>query len=139
MRSFRLKSRGRLIAATVLLQAAVIGLGWLASLHLVRSDVAAKAHDRMMDETVRAVERFNAELSRAAPGLVEYRGAGWDSVQSLVEGYKMPKGALLFLLDQHGRVVCHPDLRGAPNLRNHTRHRLGDAEPQRAWRPALGS
>ncbi len=49
---------------------------------------------------------------------MEFRGPGWDAAQSLVESYKMPKGAMLFLLDQHGRVVCHPDLRRAPNLRN---------------------
>ena len=118
IRAFRLRSRASLIAATVLLQAAVIGLGWLASLHLVRSDVASKAHDRMMDETTRAVESLNMELSRSASAPVEFQGPGWDAVQSLVESYKMPKGAMLFLLDQHGRVVCHPDLRRAPNLRN---------------------
>ncbi len=113
IRAFRLRSRASLIAATVLLQAAVIGLGWLASLHLVRSDVASKAHDRMMDETTRAVERFNMELSRSASAPVEFRGPGWDAVQSLVESYKMPKAAMLFLLDQHGRVVCHPPIGAA--------------------------
>jgi HD-GYP domain-containing protein (c-di-GMP phosphodiesterase class II) len=117
-RTFRLRSRGSLVAATVLLQAAVIGLGWLASLHLVRNDVAASAHNRMMDETLRAVEQFNAELTRQATGPVEFQGQGWESVQSLVESFKMPQGALLFLLDQHGRVVCHPGLRSALNLRN---------------------
>ena len=81
----------------------------------MRSDVASKAHDCMMAaETTRAVERFNMELSRSASAPVEFRGPGWDAAQSLVESYKMPQGALLFLLDQHGRVVCHPDRAGHP-------------------------
>lgn len=108
------------MAATVLLQAGVIGLGWILSMHVAREDVAAKAHDRLTDETVRAVEQFNTQLTRLATagGPVEYRNDFWATAQSLVESFKMPKGALLFLLDQHGRVVCHPDLRRAPNLRN---------------------
>jgi response regulator RpfG family c-di-GMP phosphodiesterase len=107
-----------LVAATVLLQAGVIGLGWLASLNLVRTDVAAKAHNRLMDETLHSVEQFNRELTRQASAPVEFQGPGWEAVQSLVETFKMPRGALLFLLDQHGRVVCHPGLRSSPNLRN---------------------
>src|SRR5262249_55157290 len=72
---FRFKSRGSLVAATVLLQAAVIGLGWLVGMHVAREDVAAKAHDRLTDETVRAVEQFNSQLTRlaSAAGPVEYK------------------------------------------------------------------
>jgi putative two-component system response regulator len=117
---FRFRSRSSLVAATVLLQAAVIGLGWLVGMRIAREDVAAKAHDRLTEETVRAVEHFNTQLTglAAAGGPVEYKNEFWGTAQSLVETFKMPSGALLFLLDQHGRVVCHPDLRRAPNLRN---------------------
>jgi HD-GYP domain-containing protein (c-di-GMP phosphodiesterase class II) len=117
-RPFRLRSRGSLIAATVLLQAAVIGLGWVAAMHVARQNVAAKARDRLMDETVLAVNHFNDEITRQGVGPVEYQNADWERAQSLVESFKMPGGALLFLLDQHGRVVCHPGLRHTPNLRN---------------------
>src|SRR5262245_13096562 len=100
-RSFRFRSRASLVAATVLLQAGVIGLGWLLGMHVAREKVAAKAHDRLTDETVRAVEQFNTQLTRlcSAGGPVEYKNAYWDTAQGLVESFKMPSGALLFLLD----------------------------------------
>jgi response regulator RpfG family c-di-GMP phosphodiesterase len=117
IRPFRLRSRGSLIAATVLLQAAVIGLGWVASLKVARQDVSARARQRQMDETVRAVDHFNTALSAEVYGPVEYGEGRWPQVQALVEGYKMPGGTVLFLLDQQGRVLCHPMLRSSPNLR----------------------
>jgi HD-GYP domain-containing protein (c-di-GMP phosphodiesterase class II) len=114
----RLRSRASLIAATVLLQAAVIGVGWLATMHVARQDVSARARDRLNDEVSRLVETVSADLSRSVGAPVEYRAENWGKAQTLVETCKTPSGAVLFLLDQHGRVVCHPLLRNAPNLRN---------------------
>src|SRR4051812_38338060 len=111
MRPFRLRSRGSLILATVLLQAVVIGLGWMANLHLTRQDVSAKAEDRLTEESVRAVSQFSAALSQAVSQPLVYSTPEWESVQTLVQATKTPPGTLLFLLDGEGRVLCHPSLR----------------------------
>jgi len=112
------RSRASLIAATVLLQAAVIGLGWFASLHLARADVSERARDRFMEEVARGVEQFNQQLTQAVDGPVKYQSPAWDKVQTLVENYKLPRGATLVLLDRFGRILCHPSLRTSPNLRS---------------------
>ncbi|HYE60942.1 MAG TPA: HD domain-containing phosphohydrolase [Phycisphaerales bacterium] len=114
----RIRSRATLIALTVLLQAAVIGLGWLASLHLARADVSARARDRFMEEVSRGVEQFNEQLAKVTAGPLRYSGTGWEAAQSLVETYKMPRGASLVLIDRFGHIVCHPGLRKNPNLRS---------------------
>jgi HD-GYP domain-containing protein (c-di-GMP phosphodiesterase class II) len=114
----RIRSRAALIGATVLLQAAVIGLGWGAWLHLARADVSARARERYMEEVTRGIDQFEAELSKVALEPVRYDEKGWAEVQTLVEGFKMPRGASLVLLDRFGRILCHPGLRNNPNLRS---------------------
>lgn len=117
-RPFRLRNRASLIAAVVLLQALVIGLGWIGTLHLARADVSARARARLLDDVERRVEQFSQELSRVAKGPLRYKGEGWEAAQELVEQYKLPQETGLVVLDRFGRIVCHPGLRANPNLRN---------------------
>ena len=117
-RPYRLRNRASLIAAVVLLQALVIGLGWLGTLHLARADVSARARDRFLEEIGRGIEQFSQELSRVTSGPLRYQGEGWEAAQDLVEGFALPRGAALVVLDRFGRIVCHPGLRTNPNLRS---------------------
>jgi HD-GYP domain-containing protein (c-di-GMP phosphodiesterase class II) len=114
---FKLRSRASLIAATVLLQAAVFGLGWFAALHVASGRLSARNLDRMVEENARTVEHFNAALSAQVTAPLEYGSTEWEAAQSLVEKHRLRAGASLFLLDMRGRVICHPALRRSPNLR----------------------
>lgn len=116
--NLRIRSRATLIAATVLLQAAVIGIGWGAWLHIAKADVSARARDRYMEEVTRGIDQFELELAKLAPQPLRHGAKGWEEVQTLVETFKMPRGASLVLLDRFGRILCHPGLRNNPNLRS---------------------
>ena len=117
VRPFRLRSKGSLIAATVLLQAAVIGLGWFLTLHFAHKGISDRTQARVLDENAKHVAHFDAMLTREVGGPIELGTPEWEKAQSLVEGYKLPGGAFLFLLDDDGRVICHPALRTNMNLR----------------------
>lgn len=117
-RPFRLRSRARLVAAITLLQAAVIGLGWFACLHLTRADVSSRSRDRSLADLSRAVEQFNQMVSTVAHGPLRPDTPEWHAAQQLTENERPPRGTVVVLLDARGHILCHPALRRSPNLRN---------------------
>ena len=116
-RPFRLRNRRSLIGATVLLQALVIGLGWMATVQFASRGLGTRSHERVLDENARAAEHFSAALDVEVNGPTTPGSDAWEAAQALVEGYALPGGAFLMLLDEDGRVLCHPALRHNPNLR----------------------
>jgi HD-GYP domain-containing protein (c-di-GMP phosphodiesterase class II) len=111
---FRFRSRGSLIAATVLLQALVIGLGWFATMSVTRSDVEEKAQQRMMEESSRLAEDVSTRLQTEVDGTIVAGAASWEKAQRLIESLRLPGGAMVILLDDRGRLLCHPLARPDP-------------------------
>lgn len=114
---FKLRSRSSLIAATVLLQAGAIGLGWLATLHLARIGLSRRVSEREIDQRASRLAMFEEQLIKQNVGEIEYGNENWDKAQSLLETFKVPDGVQLFIVDDSGRVVCHQNIRNSPSLR----------------------
>lgn len=112
----KLRSRARLVAATVLLQAIVIGVGWFGGSRLATEKVTARAHEQLIAENERVAESLSAALTRALHGAPADDGDGWMRFQHVVETFPVPPGATVFVLDHMGRVRCHPLLRIEPGL-----------------------
>jgi HD-GYP domain-containing protein (c-di-GMP phosphodiesterase class II) len=104
-----------LIAATVLLQALVIGLGWLATMGYTRSDVEAKANQRMMEDATRLVKDVRGRLEADVGEKVLPGWSSWDRAQTLIESLRLPGGATVMLFDDRGRLLCHPAARPDPS------------------------
>lgn len=115
-RMFRLRSRGKLIAATVLLQALVIGLGWLGIMHGTRSGLQTRDHERQLEESGRLVQRLSDELSRECALPIRRGEASWAAAQRFVTNVALPPGATAMLLDLQGKVLCHPALEKNPSF-----------------------
>lgn len=113
---FRLRRRASLVAATVALQALVIGAGMLAAFVHARDRVSDRASQQQRDDLRRAVEKFASVLEREVRGRVVPGSGEWRRAQSLVEGFESTSGRVAFLLDSENRVLCHPDLAGNPRL-----------------------
>jgi len=114
---FRLRSRGRLVFATVMVQAAFLVMGWMVMTHMTRSDMSQRVYDAVLDENARSVSQFHTQLAHEGEGSLEYGSEEWDRVQSMIETYRLAGGASIFLLGRDNRVLCHPSLRENPNLR----------------------
>lgn len=112
---FRFRSRGSLIAATVLLQALVIGLGWFATMSVTQSDVEEKAQQRLMEEGSRLAEDVSQRLRAEVQGPIIAGAASWEKAQRLIESLRLPGGAMVILLDDRGRLLCHPLARPDPS------------------------
>ncbi len=104
------------MAATILLQAVVIGVGWLAALHTTQTKVTGRALEEQVARNERAVSSFAQSLAAEVPGPIERDGESWKRAQRLVEMQQPGEGAVLFLLDASGRMLCHPRLGFNPNL-----------------------
>lgn len=116
-KGFRLRSRGSLVVATVALQAAVIGGGWVGLSSLARRDLTLRATERARLQNAQLVRQFGELLAAAVDGRIVDRSPAWDAAQQLVESFRAPAGTSLLLLDPEGHLLCHPGLRGSPNLR----------------------
>ncbi|MDX2132000.1 MAG: HD domain-containing phosphohydrolase [Planctomycetota bacterium] len=115
-RRFALRSRRRLIAATVLLQGVVIGAGWLASLHATRAGLTSKVRERTIEDAGRRAAAFAAQLERGVDGPVRHGNEAWQRAQEMVRASQPPGGTLL-VLDRYGSLLCHPALEANPGLR----------------------
>lgn len=116
-RAFSLHSRASLIAATILLQALVIGLGWLATEYVAGQGVSGHVIRERVDEQSRSAARFAELLAHEAGTPLSKNDGARDRVQNMVERYRLSAGATLFVVDRDGRMLCHPDIKYNPNIR----------------------
>ncbi|MFZ4575610.1 MAG: HD-GYP domain-containing protein [Phycisphaerales bacterium] len=116
-RSFAIRSRGLLIAATVALQALVIGAGAIFTQLITSSGLSDRLHDALTTENSRVVDRVCAQLDALSAGPLTFGTEEWVRAQKLVESQPLPIGAALFLLDADDRVLCHGGLSRNANLR----------------------
>lgn len=115
-RAFTLRSRASLIAATVLLQALVIGFGWLATEYVAGNGVSEHVvRDRIADQA-RSANRFAETLTRDIGMDIERNADARQRAQELVERNRLAGGATLFVVDRTGHMLCHPDIKANPNL-----------------------
>lgn len=111
-----LRSKRRLIAATVLLQALVIGLGWLVTMHVARHGLHRRAEERASADAARLAGEFCEALAATVQGPIRPDSPQWHAAQRLVAESQPPGGTLL-LLDPYGGLLCHPSLEDNPGLR----------------------
>lgn len=105
---FRLRTRGSLVAATVLLQGVVIGLGCLASLQMSKTELEAGVRGRMMERAAKHAADFVQRLREVAPGPIRRGTPEWEAAEKLVEDSQPGDGATLMLLDQAAHMLCYP-------------------------------
>jgi hypothetical protein len=127
-RPFRLKSRAALVAATLSLQALVIGVGGYLTLRAAQASLADRVGESAAMDNARACEDFVKVLTSEVQEPFTYASPEWERVQKHVETFSLPYGAQLVVLDDHGRVLCHPRLAASPGLRYRGAGRRGRSE-----------
>lgn len=122
---FRLRTRGSLIAATVLLQGLVIGVGCLSVLQVSKRELEFGVRGRVIEQAARATGDFAARLHELVSGPIRRDTPEWEAAQKLVQESQPREGGTLMLLDQTARVLCYPTEAGGgvPNI-NMSQQRL---------------
>lgn len=111
-----LRTRRGLVAAVILLQAMVIGAGWYLTVHRGEKEVSSRVLDEVLEERRRSVERFATLLENEVGGPLTPGSAELTRAQSFVESYLLPQGATMMILDEHGRLLCHPSMDQSPAI-----------------------
>jgi response regulator RpfG family c-di-GMP phosphodiesterase len=108
--ALRFASRAGLVAAAVLLQAVVVGLGFVFIIQVTRSGMESRVHERLLEDTVRTARQVLGEVAALPPGPIGRDGPAWRAGQDLVVAASRASDSTVMLLDLQGRVICHPAL-----------------------------
>lgn len=114
---FTLRSRASLVAATVFLQALVLGVGGFVSMTIGRHGVAGRVREQVLEESYQLVDHTFNNLVEITDKPIVFGSPEWSKAQDFIESVKLPAGATLFLLDHTGHILCHPSLKRNANLR----------------------
>lgn len=110
------RTRPRLIAATLISQAALIGCGLVWVFEEVRHRTAVALQDRILDQSVKTAASFAGALEALNLGELECGAPDTARAQHLIEDVRLPAGGLICILDRHDKIICHPRLRQQPEL-----------------------
>jgi len=122
---FKLRSRGSFIAAIVLLQSVVVGLGWVGATHAARDGLRSRVRERVIEENSRAVSHLCAAVSSIIKERPEPGKPAWEEVQRLVSRFTLPGSTSLVVLSEQGEVIFPT---GRNNNETHNEGRPGARE-----------
>lgn len=117
LRSGRIRSRRGAVAAILCLQAVVLAVGWFFTFTRVRHATAEAVEGIVLGENVRIADWLASQLAPDAAAPLAYGSVAWERVQTRIETLQLPGDGFASLLDADGRILCHPDLRRDPALR----------------------
>lgn len=110
--------RGSRVAILVgLLQGFVIAVGWYAMYQTTHEQVAAGVEDIIVQNN----EQMARSIIEGIGGLdedVEFGSATWLRLQDIVERVELNNGGFACIVDGEGHIVCHPEMRKNPSLRD---------------------
>lgn len=99
------------------LQAVVLTAGGLAMFMNLRRATVRTVEGLVLGENARIAGWLSDELSRDVRGPLEFDGESWRTVQERIEQLTLPGEGFATLLDEQGRILCHPGLADNPLLR----------------------
>lgn len=118
----RPKSRRALLASALVLQAVVLSVGWIATFKLVRQSFAGVV-EALVQEQNAEIAASVANLLPETMGDVEFGSEEWERLQRIIEGdhlRELPAGGFVCLVEPDGRLLCHPEIRENPSLREYS-------------------
>lgn len=118
----RPKSRRALLASALAVQAIVLGVGWLVTFRIVQRSFAGVVEGLVQQQNTEIVESV-AKLLPETAGEIEFGSEAWERLQRIIEGEALrdlPAGGFVCLIEPDGRLLCHPEIRSNPSLRNYS-------------------
>jgi HD-GYP domain-containing protein (c-di-GMP phosphodiesterase class II) len=102
---FKLRSRNSLIAATVLLQAVVVGLGWWGTMRVARSGISTRLRDQATEQNARAVTFLANAIAQVGEMPLKQGTQDWDEASRLVSTLQIPSSAGILVVTGDGKVL----------------------------------
>ncbi len=120
-RTSRIGSRAALIGLALLIQAVVLGAGWFWTFRVVQRSFAREIQDYTIEQNRELARRVASLFPVDAISMPEFGSAGWERLQGIIESealQQLPAGGFACLIEPDGQLLCHPEIRESPGLRN---------------------
>jgi len=114
----RITRRLSLILTLGVLQASLLGVAWFSTFSTIRREFAAVIERQVLEDNARTASEFADLIQSQVSGPIEFGSPDWDRVQSMVESLDLSAEGFACLIDEDGKVLCHPQLRNDPGLRD---------------------
>lgn len=112
------RSRRRAIFIALLVQAVVLVGGLMIFFRVVRAKVAERMREQIAAGNTATAQALTSRISSISTPEIEYLSERWERIQKVVEGLNLPASAFVCVLDGEGKILCHPELRRNPSLRD---------------------
>jgi len=115
----RPRTKRALIVSALLVQAVVLGAGWFLTFRIVQRSFGRVVEGIVQDQNQKTVENVVSLLPSVMDD-VEFGGEDWEKLQQVIESeaLQLPADAFVCLIEPDGRLLCHPDIRDEPGLRD---------------------
>lgn len=100
------------------LQALLLGVAWFYTFNKIRREFASVIERQVLENNARTASEFAELIESQVSGSIEFGSTDWDRVQSMVESLDLSAEGFACLIDEDGKVLCHPDLRTDLSLRD---------------------
>ncbi|MEO1008206.1 MAG: PP2C family protein-serine/threonine phosphatase [Planctomycetota bacterium] len=116
----RRPTRRTLLISALIVQAVVLAVGWFGTFRIVQRSFAGVIKQTILDQNRDFATRI-ASLLPETMGHIEYGGEDWEKLQRVIEDgtlANLPEGGFACLIEPNGQLLCHPEIRENPGLRN---------------------
>jgi len=114
----RIRRNSVLILALVAGQVAMLGGGFLWLGYWLQRDVRAVIHDQILTTNRQVARQMTRAIKQMGLETAAVGTRDWQRLQRFVEQIELPnQGFLCVVSSQNGRMLCHPDLRTDPSVR----------------------
>lgn len=100
------------------LQATLLGIAWFYTFGEIRREFATVIEKQVLESNTKTASEFADLIQSQISSPIEFESPDWDKVQSMVESLDLGAEGFACLIDEEGRVLCHPNLRSDPSLRD---------------------
>ncbi|MEM9372778.1 MAG: HD domain-containing phosphohydrolase [Planctomycetota bacterium] len=97
------------IGAVLAVQSAVLALGWFAVYNATFERIAVGVSEIIIENN-RLVAQSLSDTIGTLPNDFDPEDPAWSRAQQAVSGIDFGAGGFACILDEHGEVVCHPDI-----------------------------
>lgn len=105
------------IGFVVLIQAILVGIGWVVIFNATFERIASNVEEIIIDNN-RMVSQGLIDSIGELPSTYDEFDTLWSRAQSLIEEADFSAGGFACILDENGAIVCHTDLKENPSLRS---------------------
>lgn len=113
----RFLRRGKVVAVLVgLLQAIIFASGWLWVYEETHEAVASNVEGIIVQSNMMAAEAVQRALG-GIPNVDNPDSEGWKRTQEVIESIELGGEGFMCVLDNDGKIACHPDIDSDPYLK----------------------